>query len=192
MEAVARLGSMTNTRGADTRSAIGLAAADLFVRNGYAATTVRDIAAVAGIDPALVIRHFGSKENLFLETMQLDLEHQPLLDGPIETLGVRFIDYLLVADDQVRGVYLALLRASDGGEIGSRLRTAHDENFVLPLMKRLEGDDRELRARLAAALVGGLLYSLWVVGDEVLLATDHRVLAQRYGSVLQSLLTPSS
>jgi len=182
---------MSSVRGADTKTAIAVAAGELFAKNGYAATTVRDIAAAAGIDPSLIIRHFGSKEGLFLDTMQLDLEQLPLLDGPLETLGERFIDHLLVADDQVRGVYLALLRASDGGQIGSRLRQAHEENFVAPLVARLSGPDRELRARLAAALVGGLLYSLWVVGDERLLATDRRVIAARYGELLQSLLTPA-
>jgi hypothetical protein len=58
------------------------------------------------------------------------------------------------------------------------------------LRARLHGDDAELRARLAAALVGGLLYSLWVVGDEQLLATDRRELVSRYGGLLQTLITP--
>lgn len=182
---------MSSMRGADTKAAISAAASELFARNGYAATTVRDIAAAAGIDPSLIIRHFGSKEGLFLDTMQLDLETTPLLEGPLETLGARFIDHLLVTGHEVQGVYLALLRASDGGQIGSRLRQAHEESFVAPLLGRLSGPDRELRAHLAAALVGGLLYSLWVVGDESLLQTDHRVIAARYGALLQSLLTPA-
>jgi len=58
------------------------------------------------------------------------------------------------------------------------------------LRDRLSGPDAELRARLAAALVGGLLYSLWVVGDEELLATDHHELVTRYGGLLQTLITP--
>ncbi|THG32917.1 TetR/AcrR family transcriptional regulator [Naasia lichenicola] len=183
---------MTNTRGAGTKAAIQAAAADLFAKSGYATTTVRDIASVAGVDPALVIRHFGSKESLFLETMQIETEHQPLLEEPLESLGERFIEYTLSTDEQVRGVYLALIRASDAGEIGSRLRAAHDAGFVTPLMARLTGDDVELRARLAAALVGGLLYSLWVVGDEALLAADHDHIVARYGSLLQQLITPPS
>ena len=60
-----------------------------------------------------------------------------------------------------------------------------------PLLERLTGPDAELRARLGAALIGGLLYSLWVVGDEQLAATDHRELVVRYGALLQSLITPN-
>ena len=174
----------------DTPEAIRAAAASLFAARGYAGVSVREIAKAAGVDPALVIRHFQSKEKLFLETMQLDLDHQPLLEGPIEQLGERFIQFVLDADENVQGVFLALLRASDGSEIGSQLREAHNAAFVAPLRGRLQGDDAELRARLAAALVGGLLYSLWVVGDDELLATDHRELVRRYGGLLQTLITP--
>ncbi|HEY4153733.1 MAG TPA: TetR family transcriptional regulator [Pseudolysinimonas sp.] len=175
----------------DTPTAIRSAAASLFAARGYAGVSVREIAKSAGVDPALVMRHFQSKEKLFLETMQLDLDHRPLIDGALDQLGERFIEFVLDSDENVRGIFLALLRASDGSEIGSQLREAHNAAFVAPLRARLHGDDAELRARLAAALVGGLLYSLWVVGDEQLLATDHRDLVQRYGGLLQSLITPA-
>lgn len=180
---------MTSAR-TPSKDAIRAAAERLFPVGGYAGTSVRDIAAEAGVDPALVIRHFGSKESLFLEAMQVELDAQPLLSGPIETLGERFIDFVLTPDEQVRGVFLALLRASDSDGVAPRLREVHDTAFVAPLLSRLEGPDAELRARLAAALVGGLLYSLWVVGDEQLLLADHRELVRRYGALLQSLLTP--
>ena len=174
----------------DTPDAIRSAAATLFAARGYAGVSVREIAKTAGVDPALVIRHFQSKEKLFLETMQLDLGPHPLRDAPLDDLGERFIEFLLNADENVRGIFLALLRASDGDEIGSHLREAHNAAFVAPLRARLLGDDAELRARLAAALVGGLLYSLWVVGDEQLLATDRTELVRRYGGLLQTLITP--
>lgn len=171
-----------------SRVAIRDAAARLFADRGYASTSVREIASLAGVDPALIIRHFGSKEGLFLETMKLefaDLDY----DGPLETLGERLIRSLLDADEHVRGVYLALIRASDAGEISSSLRAAHERGFVAPLAARLTAADAELRARLAAALVGGLFYSLWVVGDATLLALPHDELARRYALPLQAVLT---
>ncbi|MFT4283271.1 MAG: TetR family transcriptional regulator [Protaetiibacter sp.] len=173
-----------------TKESIRVAAARLFPLHGYTGTSVRDIAAAAGVDAALVIRHFGSKEELFLEIMQLSDEAQPLLDGPLDELGEHFIDYVLTAGDEVRGVFLALIRASDSDGVAPRLREMHDAAFVAPLRSRLEGPDAELRSRLAAALVGGLLYSLWVVGDEQLLAADHAEVVRRYGALLQALITP--
>jgi AcrR family transcriptional regulator len=172
-----------------SRVAIRDAAVRLFAGQGYASTSVRDIAADAGVDPALVIRHFGSKEQLFLDTMRLEFEHFDL-DGPLETLGERLILSLLDADERVRGVYLALIRASDAGGVSSALRAAHEQDFVAPLAARLPGADAPVRARLAAAMVGGLFYALWIVGDEALLALPHAELARRYGVPLQSVLTP--
>jgi len=60
----------TFDRSFHVKKAIRDAATELFARDGYAATGIRDIAAQAGSDPALVIRHFGSKEALFLATME--------------------------------------------------------------------------------------------------------------------------
>jgi AcrR family transcriptional regulator len=171
-----------------SRVAIRDAAVRLFAHAGYANTSVRDIAGDAGVDAALVIRHFGSKEQLFLDTMRLEFDDLDL-GGPPQTLGERLIRSLLDADDHVRGVYLALIRASDAGGVSSALRAAHEEGFVAPLAAQLEGPDAELRARLAAAMVGGLFYGLWIVGDVALLATPHDELARRYGAALQTVLT---
>jgi len=173
-----------------TKAAILAAATELFHDRGYAGTSVRDIAAVVRVDPALVIRHFGSKERLFLDTLESDALVQPLAEGPLESLGRDFVRFLLEPGDRVRGVYLALVRASDGEGAGSRLREMHEVDFVLPLRARLTGPDADLRARLAAALAGGLLYSLWIVGDEGLVGADPDELVERYGAALQTLLTP--
>jgi AcrR family transcriptional regulator len=50
---------------AATRSAILRAASDLFGRQGYAATSVDQIAAAAGVAKGAVYHHFASKERLF-------------------------------------------------------------------------------------------------------------------------------
>ena len=56
-----------------SKRAIWEAAQRLFAENGYARTSVREIASEASVDPALVIRHFGSKEQLFMETMEVQV-----------------------------------------------------------------------------------------------------------------------
>lgn len=47
-----------------TKARIRDAAVNRFPREGFAATTIRSIAADAGVSPALVVHHFGSKEAL--------------------------------------------------------------------------------------------------------------------------------
>ena len=58
------------TKSARTRSAILDAAQRLFAEHGYDGTTVRDIAAQASIDPAMVIRYFGNKDELFAQAAE--------------------------------------------------------------------------------------------------------------------------
>jgi AcrR family transcriptional regulator len=57
-----------------TRAAILNAAQKLFAEHGHERTTVRDIAAKASVDPALVIRYFGSKDELFVRAAAFDLK----------------------------------------------------------------------------------------------------------------------
>ena len=57
-----------------TRAAILDAAQKLFAEHGHERTTVRDIAAKASVDPALVIRYFGSKDELFVRAAAFDLK----------------------------------------------------------------------------------------------------------------------
>lgn len=175
-----------------TRDRIRRAALALFRERGFARTSVRDIAARAEADPALVIRHFGSKEALFLDTVALTIDDEPLLDVSAESLGRRFVEVLLDDRLDTRGIYLALVQGSDEPEIAARLRRAHEQTFVRPLRARLSGEDAEVRARLAAALVGGLLYALWIVEDGGLLALGRDTLVDRYGALLQQLLTSPS
>ena len=54
---------------AATRAAMLDAAVCRFARDGYDGASVRDIAADAGVDAALVSRYFGGKEELFNEVL---------------------------------------------------------------------------------------------------------------------------
>ncbi|WP_084129659.1 TetR/AcrR family transcriptional regulator [Demequina sp. NBRC 110055] len=45
-------------------------ATDLFSREGYHATSLRDLASFAGVSKTAVLHHFGSKENLLLQVLQ--------------------------------------------------------------------------------------------------------------------------
>jgi len=47
-----------------TRARIREAAIGLFGRDGFAATSIREVATEAGVSPALVIHHFGTKNGL--------------------------------------------------------------------------------------------------------------------------------
>ncbi|MDP9793117.1 AcrR family transcriptional regulator [Catenuloplanes nepalensis] len=176
--------------GTPTRDRIHVAAARLFRERGFAGTSVRDIAAAAEADPALVIRHFGSKELLFLDVVRPHLD-ESVFGGPLGTLGTRLVGMLLDVGEEFRPAYVALLQGSAEARIAEQLRGLHEQEFVAPLRARMTGADADARARTAAAMTGGMLYALWIVGDDRV-AADRESFIRRYGGLLQRLITPDA
>ena len=84
-------------------AAIRIAAMELFAERGYAEVTVRQIASAAGVSPALVIHHYGSKEKLravldervgaFVESMLAELARAPE-EGGSASVAQLFADRL--------------------------------------------------------------------------------------------------
>ncbi|WP_418059615.1 TetR family transcriptional regulator [Pimelobacter simplex] len=176
--------------GRATRAAIEEAARTLFAERGFERASVRAIAAEAGVDPALVIRHFGSKEALFLRTVDTSLGLGSVLEGPIETVGRRLVAYFVdPGRPVVRKRFVALAQASHRDQVREEMVRHTAETYVAPLTPRLTGADRELRAALAVAQIGGLLTMLYVQEDPILAAADPADLIAIYGDAIQRLLT---
>jgi AcrR family transcriptional regulator len=75
------------SRSEQTRAAILAAARHRFAADGFERTTIRGIAADAGIDPSMVMRYYGSKDGLFAAAADLDLHLPDLATVPREKLG---------------------------------------------------------------------------------------------------------
>ncbi|MFJ6619771.1 TetR family transcriptional regulator [Kitasatospora sp. NPDC091335] len=176
-----------------TRQAIHDAARELFNRDGFGAVGIRAVAARAGVDAALVIRYFGSKERLFVEAMSVDLPAARILQGPLDGMGRALVAHVVDLSSSTAGSLAvaslaALFRASDRAEVQRSLRTTIERAFADPLAPRLAGEDAGLRAHLVAAQIGGLLTSLHVVEDEVLVSADRTALVAHYGDAVQQLI----
>lgn len=181
-------------RSADVKQAIRDSATHLFAEQGFAATGVRDIAERAGVDPALVIRHFGSKAALFLGTMTLPGSWSHAVEGPIDDAGERLATFVFDHRRKVAasGMYAALIRASDSADVRHELRTAVHRLLVAPIRHRLEGDDRGVRAQLVVTQITGLMSALWVTEDSEMLVDNRDAVIRLYGAAIQSLVTPSA
>ena len=60
---------MTPRGAARSHDLLLAAATELFAERGYDRTTVRELGERAGVDPALIARHFGSKAGLYLAAL---------------------------------------------------------------------------------------------------------------------------
>ena len=149
-----------------TRQAILEAAKVSFMCEGYEQVGVREIAARAGVDPALVNRYFGSKEGLFTEAVASKFDLSALFAGDRATLGERLARHVLQkkppGDDY--DPLVALLRSTSCEAPARMLREALLVGFVRPLAAQLEGPDAVPRAELVGSTLLGLLVHRTVIG----------------------------
>ncbi|MEP9384976.1 TetR family transcriptional regulator [Nocardioides cheoyonin] len=179
----------------DTRAAILAAARERFARQGYAGTSVRGVAAAAGVDSALVHHYFGAKEDLFIAALELRVDPREvvpqLLAGGIEGAGERLVRTFLDVwdDEETRLPLLALLRgAVEPG--GDRLVRDGFVRMVLePLGAGLGVDRAELRMALTASQLFGLVLFRYVIRVEPLASAPVEELVATYAPVVQGYLS---
>lgn len=174
-----------------TRQAILESAKSCFMHDGYEQVGVREIAARAGVDPALVNRYFGSKEGLFSEAVASKFDLSQLLDGDRATLGERLARHVLQKKSTGADYdpLVALLRSSSSDVCSGMLRNAILEGFVRPLAARLEGPDALPRAELVGSTLLGLLVHRTVIGGAE--ASDNERILALVGPTLQTLIDGS-
>ncbi|UBU17096.1 TetR/AcrR family transcriptional regulator [Nonomuraea gerenzanensis] len=179
-----------------TREEILTAAAEAFSTGGYEATSMRQVAAVAGVDPALVRRFFGGKEQLFAaavsEVFQPEHAVAMLLDGPRGRLGERLVTYVLGLLGEVErpGPLLGLMRSAATSEPAAALiRTFLAEEMLGRVTSKLGVDHPDLRAALAAGQLVGLVISRYAVRLDALVAAGPAELTGWVAPVLQRYLT---
>lgn len=140
-----------------TRVALLDAARELFVERGFDATTVRDIAARAGVNQALLFRYFGSKDALFLAALDDPGAHM-VTGTPPESLVARILELLLASDTpraEHNPIY-AVLRSSAHERASSMLRERLGAEYHRALVSLTDADDADLRADLVLAWLLGI------------------------------------
>jgi AcrR family transcriptional regulator len=179
-----------------TREAILDAARTSFGTSGFAATTIRGVAAEAGVDPALVHHYFGTKQSLFAAAVELPGDPAVLvpllLDGGADGLGERVVRTFLSIWDATpgQGPMLALLRAALADETAAAsLRDLLTTAVLVPLAEATGRDDVPLRASLAASVMTGLALSRYVLRIEPLASADADVLAPVLGATIDRYLS---
>src|SRR5579875_2688816 len=102
---------MPTRDGKATRATILSAARSLFSAHGFERTTIRSIAAEAGVDPALVMHYFGNKADLFAAVSRLEITFPDLTGATPERIADALVPFLIRVWDPA-GSFLPLLRAA--------------------------------------------------------------------------------
>ena len=139
-----------------TRAAILGAAQKLFAEHGHERTTVREIAAKASVDPALVIRYFGSKDELFVRAAAFDLKVPDLDKINRSQIGETLIRRFLELGEGFTGMTVLLRSAASNEYAAGRIRKLLAAQ-VVPAFARV---GNRATARERAALVTSQLLGL--------------------------------
>lgn len=171
-----------------TRAAILRAARELFAAEGYERATIRAIAALARIDPSMVMRYYGSKEQLFAAAAQFDLRLPDLAALPREQVGGALVAHVLDRweDDEALQV---LLRAGVTNDATERMRSIFVEQLV-PVVTALGGaGDARVRAGLAASQVLGFALCRYVLAWPEVSGIERDDVLAWLGPTVQRYLT---
>ena len=181
----------------DTREAILAAARELFADRGFDATSIRSIATAAGVDPALVHHYFGTKDQLFVDSMQVPIDPGDALNRVLATgvdgAGERLVRMILgVWDSAAGGAAAAIIRSAVSNELFARMMREFITHRILRrIAKDLDVPPQEglLRANLVATQVAGLLMVRYIVKIEPLASASSDTVAALIGPTVQHYLT---
>ena len=158
-------------RNAEAKKAAILAAArGRFARASYDTVGIREIASDAGVDPALVSRYFGSKEDLFAAVLNRPEKIERIGDlftGDIATLSTRIADMIVEEPDDENTVedFLIMLNSIASATAADMVRNTIFERCDRPVAAMLTGPHTELRARMLGALIVGHIMNRTMWGD---------------------------
>jgi AcrR family transcriptional regulator len=177
---------------AATREALLAAARKLLASRGVEGTSTRDVSAAAGVNQALVYRYFGSKEKLFAEAAGggLDARDTLVADTPLNDLPRALLGRALDAGGDTSGRLSDLVAAANDTMIRKVISEQIERGFGEQLAARLEGEDREVRAELLAAVIIGIAVLREKIGTKALVSADADLLADHVDRIAAVLLRP--
>jgi AcrR family transcriptional regulator len=180
--------TVTRPRNASqTRADILSAARRRFGAEGYERTTLRAVAADVGVDAALVIRYFGSKQDLFAAAADFSIE-LPDMSGvdPDEVAGILLPRFFAVWEEDE--TFLALLRAAMTSPVAADALRRVFATQIAPKLITATPDNPVQRTGLMGAFVIGLATTRYVLKNPPIATLSRDELTRWAAPVIRQLL----
>lgn len=183
-----------------TRDAIREAARVRFGRVGYRATTLRDVAADAGVDAALIHYYFGSKHRLLAEVLAIRTSPATILEQslalPVDELPRAVLTGLLRAWEspvERPSLFAQVVSVGQDPAIAPLVREFIEIELARPLARRLERDgvppaDARVRAAAFATHILGLVFARYVLAIGPIAEADPDAVVDDLAPVLVGVL----
>ena len=180
----------------DTRDRILASARELFARNGIGNTSIRAVAAAAGVDSALVHHYFGTKEKLFAAAVHIPIDPMdvigPLREVPVEELGYTLPSMLLpLWDSEIGAAFIATLRSFLAGSEVNLFRSFIQEVIAVEVGSRVDDPPGSgvIRIQFVASQLVGVVMARYILELEPFASLSPEQIARTIAPNLQRYLT---
>jgi AcrR family transcriptional regulator len=180
----------------DTRERILAGARELFARNGIDKTSIRAVAATAGVDPALVHHYFGTKQQLFAAAIHIPIDPMevigPLRETPVEELGYKLPSLLLpLWDSEIGSGFIATLRSLLAGSDVSLVRSFLQEVITVEVGSRVDNPPGTgpIRVQFVASQLVGVVMARYILQLDPFKSLPVEQIAATIAPNLQRYLT---
>ena len=180
----------------NTRQRILTSARELFARNGISNTSIRAVAAAAGVDSALVHHYFGTKEQLFAAAIQIPIDPMdvigPLREVPVEELGYKLPLMLLpLWDSEIGASFIATLRSILAGAEVNLFRTFIQDIIAVEVGTRVDNPPGSgiVRIQFVASQLVGVIMARYILKLEPFASLPAQQIADTIAPNLQRYLT---
>jgi AcrR family transcriptional regulator len=180
----------------DISKAVLDAARAAYARRGYLNTTVKGVAAAAGVAPDVVRRYYANREALFAAAMRLPVDPgtsiAQLLAPGIDGLGERLVRVTLrmLDDPETREQLAAMVRDGAGAsKATASLREFLESAVVDRVAGALRVPDARMRVTLATSYLVGVAASRYVLRLEPLASATEDEVVLLVAPAVQAALT---
>ena len=180
----------------DTRERILANARVLFARNGISNTSIRAVAAAAGVDSALVHHYFGTKEKLFAAAVRIPIDPMdvigPLREVPVEELGYTLPSLLLpLYDSELGAGIIATLRSILAGSEVNLFRTFLQDVIAVEVGSRVDNPPGSgvIRIQFVASQLVGVIMARYILELEPFNSLPVEQIVDTIAPTLQRYLT---
>jgi AcrR family transcriptional regulator len=147
----------------ETKAVILAAARERFGAVGFQAATIRAIAADAGIDPAMVMRYYTSKDKLFAAAAEFDLKFPDFAGTDRQQVGRALVRHFLERWEGDEALVILLRSSATNGEAGQRMQEIFGTQLQPLVASFVPASEAGVRAGLIATQILGMALCRFVL-----------------------------
>ncbi|AHW64327.1 TetR/AcrR family transcriptional regulator [Corynebacterium glyciniphilum] len=183
-------------RAEETRVSILERARTAFNQRPYSEVSLKDIANEVGVSAPLIIKYYGTKENLYEAQLDFTEAAERLNNVAFAEMGTHLARLAVTsADDSPNSLVRKLADAGGNRHIVDALGKVFRQQVVAPVLERVAAEslgqsstDAEMRAEAAMSMVIGLALMRRLVTQEYFHDADVDAFVEYYGGLIQCVL----